>query len=221
MDSAVPIIRLKGVTFAYPAQDPVLRGVDFTLSQGERIGILGPNGSGKTTLFHIVMGLLTPREGTLDVLGREIRSRRDMAWARERVGYLFQDSDDQLFCPTVEEDVAFGPRNLGKTADEARAVVGETLALLGIGHLAERVTHRLSGGEKRLVALSTVLAMKPKALLLDEPVAGLDEKTAAVVADILPSLGPALAVISHDRDFLGHVCDSLWTFEHGKLVSEA
>ena len=133
---------------------------------------MGPNGSGKTTLFHIIMGLLTPSSGTIEFFGKPVKTEKDFRKVYKKVGLLFQDADDQLFSPTVLEDVAFGPLNLGKSKLEARNIAQNTLERLGIAHFENRVTHKLSGGEKRLVALATVLSMEPELLLLDEPNTG-------------------------------------------------
>ena len=139
------------------------------------MALLGPNGCGKTTLLHLIVGLLRPSAGQIEAFGRQRMAEADFHEVRRRVGLLFQDADDQLFCPTVAEDVAFGPLNLGKSRDEVRRIVAGTLDSLGLAGYEHRVTYRLSGGEKRLVALATVLAMQPEVLLLDEPSGGLDD----------------------------------------------
>jgi len=160
---------------------PVLREASFRLHPGERLAILGPNGAGKTTLLRTLMGLEKAESGTVRLFGAACREERDYREVRPFIGYLFQDSDDQLFCPTVIEDVAFGPLNLGCTNEEALRRAGQVLDDLGIGALAERVTHRLSGGEKRLVCLAGLLAMEPRVLILDEPTNGVDEENGRVL----------------------------------------
>ena len=177
----------------------VFEGLDLALDAGERIGLVGPNGVGKTSLLHAMVGLLPLSAGTLAVFGRHCRRESDFAEVRRRVGLLFQDSDDQLFCPTVAEDVAFGPLNLGATRAEAQAIAGRTLARLGLAGFEDRITYRLSGGEKRLVALAIILAMSPDALLLDEPTTGLDEESEARMLDLLSALDEAMVIVSHDR----------------------
>jgi cobalt/nickel transport system ATP-binding protein len=211
------LIRCENISFAYPGGERVFEGLDFRLDEGERVGILGPNGSGKSTLFYIIVGLLRPEAGTVTVDGEILVRPDDFRRAREKVGLLFQDADDQLFSPTVAEDVAFGPRNLGQSEETAQATVEETLGKLGIEGLARRVTHRLSGGEKRLVALATVLAMRPRVLLLDEPVAGLDSETTDRIADLLPRLGACCAVISHDQAFLERTTPRILRMEGGRI----
>ncbi len=211
------LIELEQVSFAYDPQRPVLRNLDFLLNRGEGVSLLGANGSGKTTLFHLIMGLLKPDSGRLRVFGEERRERKDFDDVRRRVGLLFQDSDDQLFSPTVAEDIAFGPFNLGKSREEVLQIVQETLALLGLEDYENRVTYKLSGGEKRLVALGTVLAMRPEVLLLDEPVIGLDEEHRKRFINILKKEDLSYVVISHDQDFLKEVTDKRYQLEGGRL----
>jgi len=218
MVHSAPLIRLEGLSFAYNHHRPVLDRVDFAVFPGERAGLIGPNGSGKTTLFHIIMGLLSPNEGRVEIFGRERRAETDFQEVRTRIGFLFQDADDQLFCPTVAEDVAFGPLNLGKSHPEARAIVRETLNRLGLAGFEDRITYKLSGGEKKLVALATVLAMKPEMLLLDEPTSGLDEKTRETIIKVLSESNLPYLIISHDRDFLSRIATSLFRMENGRLT---
>lgn len=212
------LIRLSGVTHAYDPAHPVLDGADFTLAAGERVALLGANGSGKTTLLHVMVGLILPRAGTVHAFGRQRAREADFVEVRARAGLLFQDPDDQLFCPTVAEDVAFGPLNLGKSRDEARAVVHATLDRLGLAHLENRVTHKLSGGQRRLVSLAAVLAMEPEALLLDEPTNALDEATRERLLDILAGLPQAMVVVSHDREVVERLATRRVTLSDGKLA---
>jgi cobalt/nickel transport system ATP-binding protein len=180
----------------------VLDGADLALHAGERVGLGGANGAGKTTLLRTLVGLERPRAGTVTAFGQERVSERDFHEVRLRAGYLFQDPDDQLFCATVLEDVAFGPLNRGLDDDAAHGVAAATLARLDLAHLAERVTHRLSGGEKRLAALAGVLALEPEVLLLDEPTGGLDADHRARLLDRLAALPQAMLIVSHDPGFL-------------------
>lgn len=199
--NGAPLFDLRGVGFAYDPARPVLRDFSFTLRPGERVALAGPNGAGKTTALHVMVGLLRPQTGEVIAFGAPRRREKDFFEVRARAGLLFQDSDDQLFCATVLEDVAFGPLNLGAKPVEARAAALTALADLGLESLADRVTHKLSGGQKRLVALACVLAMRPQALLLDEPTNGLDEATRERLIVILASLPQAMVLVSHDRDF--------------------
>jgi cobalt/nickel transport system ATP-binding protein len=217
MTNSAPIIELKGVTFGYPEGPPVLSDLDFALCPGQRIGIMAPNGSGKTTLFHLIMGLVKPLAGQVAIFGRTLREERDFAEVRRRIGLLFQDPDDQLFSPTVLEDVAFGPLNLGKTKAEAAAIARRTLAFLGLNGFEDRITFKLSGGEKRLVSLATVLAMEPEVLLLDEPENGLDTRTRARLMEILLGLDIAYVLISHELEFLAAATDIIYTMDAGRI----
>jgi cobalt/nickel transport system ATP-binding protein len=214
------IISLKGIRFAYSGRSPVLQDLDFSLHRGDRIGLVAPNGSGKTTLFHIIMGLLKPQKGTIEIFGQPIVQEKDFILVRRRIGMLFQDADDQLFSPTVLEDVAFGPLNMGKSKDEAMAISQRTLADLGLQGFENRLTFKLSGGEKRLVALATVLSMEPEVLLLDEPTSGLDDMTKDRLREILQELGLSFIVISHEYDFMVNVVSSYYALENGRVIAE-
>jgi cobalt/nickel transport system ATP-binding protein len=213
------LIELSGISFGYDARATILEGIDLSLQDGDRVGLTGGNGTGKTTLLHLIMGLRTPLAGTICLFGKRCRDERDFKHARKRIGLVFQDSDDQLFCPTVLEDVAFGPLNLGLSHREARERAEVTLHDLGIAGLKDRVPFQLSGGEKRLVAMATVLAMKPEVLLLDEPTLGLDEAVTDTVLSLLMAY-PAKAwiLISHDRRILDALTDKRYRMEGGRLA---
>jgi cobalt/nickel transport system ATP-binding protein len=211
------IIHLDDVCFSYPGSAPVLDKLDLKLRRGDRFGLIGPNGSGKTTLFHIIMGLLKPSAGTLEIFHRRVETEADFRRIRRKIGLLFQDADDQLFSPTVIEDVAFGPLNLGKSRHEAIEIAQKTLNFLGLSGFEDRITYKLSGGEKKLVSLATVLAMEPQVLLLDEPTGGLDDKTRQTLKDILSDLDLSYILISHELDFLNETTDSIYGMENGKI----
>ncbi|NCC26680.1 MAG: ABC transporter ATP-binding protein [Gammaproteobacteria bacterium] len=212
-----PLFELSGLRFAYPGQAPVLLDVSLGLNAGERIALTGPNGSGKSTLLHIMVGLLRPQAGTVVAFGAPRRKEQDFHEVRQRAGLVFQDPDDQLFCPTVAEDIAFGPLNLGKSKTEVLDLVDRTLDRLQLSHLRDRVTHKLSGGEKRLVGLATVLAMEPDVLLLDEPTNALDEATRARLVAILNALPQALIVVSHDARFRRKVTSHQYRIRDGVI----
>jgi cobalt/nickel transport system ATP-binding protein len=197
---------------------PVLTGVTLRLDPGERLALVGANGAGKTTLLRTLVGLETPRAGRLVAFGRERASEKDFHEVRARAGFLFQDPDDQLFSPTVLEDVAFGPLNLGLAPAAAEARARATLDRLGLAPLAPRITHRLSGGEKRLVSLATVLAMEPQALLLDEPTNALDESHRERLIAILAGLDVAMVIVSHDRLFLERLATRAVLLKDGRIV---
>lgn len=220
-DKKQDIIRLEKITYAYPGSDaPVLDGLDLKIKKGDRIGMMAPNGSGKTTLLHTMMGLCHPDSGKITIFEKERKTEKDFVAVRARIGLLFQDSDDQLFCPTVLEDVAFGPLNLGLTRKDAVEKAEQTLKDLGIADLDQSVTHRLSGGQKRLVALAAVLAMEPHVLLLDEPTAGLDTAVQKKLIDILNHLDITYFVISHEFDFVSSVTDKIYSMENGKILTD-
>lgn len=221
MDSVNPLFRLRGVRFAYDSAHPVLNGVDFELNARERVALTGPNGGGKTTLLHLMVGLHKPTAGQLQAFGRVRQTEEDYREVRARAGLLFQDPDDQLFCPTVAEDIAFGPLNLGKSRQQALAIVHDTLALLGLSGFENRITYKLSGGEKRLVSLAAVLAMQPEVLLLDEPTNALDPPARARLLAILQTLPQAMVMVSHDQDFLAALAIRTLAMVEGRLAARA
>lgn len=212
-----PLIRLEAVRFAHDPARPLLAGIDFRLEAGERVALLGDNGAGKTTLLHLMVGLMLPQAGRVVAFGAERRREADFHDVRARAGLLFQDPDDQLFCPTVAEDVAFGPLNLGLGRDAARTRVAEALAQVGLGGFEHRVTHKLSGGEKRLVTLAAVLAMRPEALLLDEPSNALDRGARTRLMDILAGLPQAMVIVSHDDELVERLATRRVTLRDGIL----
>jgi len=218
MDENHVIIHLKNVSFRYPGGETVLEDLSFQLQSGQRVGLMGHNGSGKTTLFHLIMGLLKPAAGRIELFGKPVQGENDFRELRQRIGLLFQDADDQLFSPTVLEDVAFGPLNAGKSPQEAREIALRTLGLLGLEGFEDRVTHKLSGGEKRLVSLATVLAMEPEVLLLDEPTSNLDDRTRQTFKGILKTLNLSYILISHELDFLAETTQTIYKMEKGKIL---
>jgi cobalt/nickel transport system ATP-binding protein len=221
MAMSEPLVHLDEVSFSYGPRRPVLDRCTLCVHASERIGLAGPNGSGKTTLLAMIVGLLRPTTGGVTVLSKPRRTERDFHEVRGRVGLMFQDADDQLFCPTVAEDVAFGPLNLGKPRHEVRRIVSQTLDSLGLGGYEQRITYKLSGGEKRLVALATVLAMEPEVLLLDEPAVGLDDAAVERVASILLQLPQAMVIVSHDRVFLDRLANRHLILSHGRLEARS
>lgn len=215
------IFNLSKICYAYPGGRLILNNLDFHLHAGDRIGLVAPNGSGKTTLFHIIMGLLKPTAGRMTIFDTLVKNEKDFIMVRQRIGLLFQDADDQLFSPTVLEDVAFGPLNMGKSKAEAIAISRQTLQSLGLEGFEDRITYKLSGGEKRLVALATVLAMSPEVLLLDEPTSGLDERTKTRLKSILQQLNLSYILISHEFDFMIDVVEKFYTMQAGKIIEDA
>ena len=195
----------------------VLDGASFELHAGERLALVGANGAGKTTLLRALVGLEPLAGGRLAAFGAPLSSEADFRRLRRRVGFLLQDSNDQLFAPTVVEDVAFGPLNLGLSPRQAEARAREALERLGLAALAPRLTHRLSGGEQRLVALAGVLAMDPEILLLDEPTNAVDEAHLIRLETILAGLEVAMILVSHDAHFLARLATRAVILEDGRL----
>ena len=197
--------------------DSIFHSVQLTLKKGDRLALLGSNGTGKTSLLKLIVGLNKPSQGNIIAFGKERNSESDFLEVRQRVGLLFQDSDDQLFCPTVLEDVAFGPLNLGNTEEQARKIALSVLNDLGLSELADRVTYRLSGGQKRLVALATVLAMSPDVLLLDEPTNGLDDQSKERLLSLLTSLDQTMILVSHDQAVIERLANRAVMMNEGTL----
>lgn len=214
-----PILTLQDIAYTYPGQaHPVLSDLHFELASGQRIGLIGPNGRGKTTLLHLCMGLLQPGRGTILFKGKRVETRQQLQKLRQAIGLVFQSPDDQLFCPTVLEDVAFGPLNQGLTVEQARTLAREALDQVGLQGFEHRITHKLSGGEKKLLSLATVLAMQPEALLLDEPTTGLDPDTRHDLVSLLNRLEQTLLIVSHDWDFLHQTTTRLITLDNGRIL---
>ena len=209
-------LEIRELTFAYPDRPRVLQGLSFGVQSGERVAVVGPNGSGKTTLLLLTCGVLKPTGGVVSVDGRAVEAGR----FDPRVAYLFQSPDDQLFCPTVFDDVAFGPLNMGLPVKDVRERVQEALETVGAGALAGRPPHHLSGGEKRLVALATVLSMSPRVILLDEPTSNLDSRNRRQVINILKQASQTLLVTSHDLEFLLEICPRVLLIDGGRLNAD-
>lgn len=212
------VVELRNLHFSYHPQQPLLTGATLSLGAGERIGIQGANGSGKSTLLQMIVGLLPPTAGEIRIFGRSCCREADFEAIRPLVGLLFQDPDDQLFCPTVLEDVAFGPLNQGHPPAAARRIAEETLEQMGLSGFGNRVISRLSGGEKRLVSLAAVLAMSPRVLLLDEPLTALDETARERVISMLEKCPQAMIAVSHDQAFMRRFSARRLSLTHGKLT---
>lgn len=206
------------VGFRYPgAPRPVLDRLSLSVAAGERVAVLGPNGSGKTTFVLHLNGLLELQAGSIAIGGLSME-RSNLAAIRRRVGMVFQDPDDQLFMPTVRDDVAFGPANIGVGRHERDEVVARALAAVGADDLVDRSPHHLSGGEKRRVAIATVLAMEPELLVLDEPTAGLDPVGRRELAELLVSIAVTQVVVTHDLPFALATCHRSVVLDQGRIV---
>jgi len=211
---------MSGICFAYSENSPILKNLDFEFFKGDKIGLIAPNGSGKTTLFHLIMGVLTPSSGSVKIFGNPMESEQDFTEIRHRIGLLFQDADDQLFCPTVLEDVSFGPLNMGKSKKDAIEISRHTLDFLGLSGFENRITFKLSGGEKKLVSLATVLSMEPEVLLLDEPLTGLDIKTQSTITRVLTEMNISYIIISHNINFMETTTRKIYTMRDGKIYTD-
>jgi cobalt/nickel transport system ATP-binding protein len=214
-----PSVRLEAVSYAYPDGHQALYGVDLTIAPGERVALLGPNGAGKTTLVLHLNGILTPGRGTVSVAGLPV-GRATLQEVRRRVGIVFQDPDDQLFMPTVAEDVAFGPANFGVTGAELAARVDEALATVGMLAHRDRSPLHLSGGQRRRVALATVLSCRPEVLVLDEPSSNLDPVARRELAEVLLGLGTTMLMVTHDLPYALQLCPRSVVIDGGEIVAD-
>jgi cobalt/nickel transport system ATP-binding protein len=221
------VFAVADASFAYPAQTPCLEGVSFAVARGERLALVGANGSGKSTLLHLLDGLYFPASGSVSYLGQPFSEAALEAAPfgprfRADVGFLFQNSDAQLFCPTVEDELAFGPLQMGWRQDEVERRIADTLTMLEIGKLRDRAPASLSAGEKKRVALASLLVLAPSVLLLDEPTGGLDPRSQSLLLEILDGLhgrGITLITATHDLTLLPHLADRVLVLsEEHRLV---
>ncbi len=212
-------IELRELAYAYPDGTGALRGISLRLPAGQAVAVVGANGAGKSTRLKQLNGLLLPAAGCVHIDQLPV-TRQTLAAVRQRVGYVFQDADDQLFMPTVAEDVAFGPRNQGLTPAEVQRRVDEALARVGAAHLAGRAPYRLSGGEKRAVALAGVLAMQPDVLVLDEPSAGLDPAARRGLITLLNGCTQTRVLATHDLDLALDCCERVLVLHQGRLQAD-
>ena len=207
------IFQVDGVSYSYHGIVPALSDVSLEIAEGEMLAVIGSNGSGKSTLLQVLCGLKHPEAGRVLFRGEEVTEKRlgDGAFLRmfrSRVGIVFQNSDIQLFCPTVLDELVFGPLQLGTGKDRALEKARDTMATLGIGYLEDRPTHMLSGGEKKRVAIGSILTMDPEVLLLDEPTSGLDPKTESFLTDLILSLsgsGRTIVIATHNLELVDHL----------------
>ena len=217
--AARPVLRVRGLAFAYPDGHQALYGIDLDIAQGERVALLGPNGAGKTTLVLHLNGILSGGAGEVVVDGLRV-DRRTAAEVRRRVGLVFQDPDDQLFMPTVADDVAFGPANAGVRGAALQDRVREALEAVGMAEHAGRPPHHLSFGQRRRVAVATVLAMRPQILVLDEPSSNLDPASRRELADILRALGLTSLIVTHDLPYALELCPRSIVLSDGTVVAD-
>ncbi len=216
---ASPALEIRGLSFTYPDGSRALEEVSFDVTRGESLAVVGANGAGKSTLLLHLNGYLVPREGTVSVEGSKVK-RANLSEVRRMVGMLFQNSDDQLFMPTALQDVAFGPLNMGLAPEAAVERANEALERVGAAHLASRAPYHLSGGEKRAVAIATVLSMDPSIMVMDEPGSGLDPGARRRLIDLLRGLDHTKVIATHDLDMALDLCDRVLVLERGRAVAD-
>ncbi|KQZ87698.1 cobalt ABC transporter ATP-binding protein [Phycicoccus sp. Root563] len=216
---STPVLDVKGLAFAYPDGHQALFGVDLHVHRGERVALLGPNGAGKTTLVLHLNGILTAGAGSVAVSGLPV-TRDNLMEIRRRVGVVFQDPDDQLFMPTVRADVEFGPANLGLRGQALERRVLDALDRVGMVDFIDRPPHHLSFGQRRRVAVATVLAMEPEVLVLDEPSSNLDPASRRELADIIRSLDVTVLMVTHDLPYAYELCPRSVVLSDGVIVAD-
>lgn len=212
------MIDVERLTIRYPGGVNALREISFSVARGESVAIVGANGAGKSTLLQALAGIIPAAEGHIRVGGTEL-TKRTLTEIRSKLGLVFQNPDDQLFMPVLREDIAFGPRNYGVKEEEVQARVADTLKILNIEHLKDRSPLRMSGGEKRIAAIATVLCMRPGALLFDEPSAFLDPKTRRSLIRLLGQLKETKLIATHDLALAVDLCDRVLVLKNGQIVA--
>jgi cobalt/nickel transport system ATP-binding protein len=217
-----PSLEVRELAFAYPDGHQALYGVDFKIDSGERVALLGPNGAGKTTLVMHLNGIHPAQQGAVLIDGQQIETsdKEKLREIRGKVGVVFQDPDDQLFMPTVGDDVAFGPKNLGLNENEVAIRVETALKKVGMWDFVDRPPHHLSFGQRRRVAVATVLAMNPSILMLDEPSSNLDPASRRELVEILSSLQITLLMVTHDLPYAWELCERTLILADGRIVAD-
>ena len=212
------MIDFQNVSFAYEKGDPVIDGISFTIPSGESVGLIGANGAGKSTVMKLLLGLLQG-EGTIRVGGTPV-IKENLAKIRAGLGFVMQNSDNQMFMPTVYEDVIFAPLNYGLCREDADLRVDRVLTQLGLEKLKHRHNHKLSGGEKRMAAIATILAMEPQVILMDEPSSALDPRNRRIVINLIRSLGQTKLIASHDLDMILDTCSRVILLSEGRIAAD-
>jgi cobalt/nickel transport system ATP-binding protein len=218
------VVEAKNISYKYPDGTIALDNINFSVSKGDIVSLLGPNGAGKSTLFLHFNGIFTPSKGEILIEGKKLEyDKKSLLEARQKVGIVFQNPDDQLFAPTVEEDVAFGPLNLGISLDETKDIVESSLKKVSMEGFEKRPPHHLSGGQKKRVAIAGILAMKPEIMILDEPTSGLDPKGASQILQLLYELnkeGITIIISTHDVDLVPLYSKSINVIKKGAIVKK-
>ena len=212
------MIELKNVSFSYEKDRPVIRDLSFRIADGESVGLIGANGAGKSTVMKLILGLCSG-QGQVLIDGEEL-TRENLYRIRGKLGFVLQNSDNQMFMPTVYEDMLFGPLNYGLSREEAEAKADAVLERLELRELGHRYNHRISGGEKRMAAIATVLAMEPEAILMDEPTSALDPFNRRLVIRTIRQLPQTKVITSHDLDMILDTCDRVILLGGGKIAAD-
>ncbi len=212
------MIRFEHVSFEYEKGCPVLRDLSFTIADGESVGLIGANGAGKSTLMKVLLGLL-PCQGQVSVDGLTV-NRENLKEIRRKLGFVLQNSDNQMFMPTVYEDMMFAPLNYGMDRQTAEAKVDATLEQLGMTELKHRYNHKISGGEKRMAAIATILAMEPETILMDEPTSALDPVNRRIIINTINSLTNTKLITSHDLDMILDTCSRVILLSNGTIAAD-
>lgn len=212
------MIKFQNVSYAYEGTRPVVDGLSFTIREGEAVGLIGANGTGKSTVLKLLVGLISGT-GQIQVDNLPV-NRQNLPSIRQKTGFVLQDSDNQMFMPTVYEDMMFGPRNYGLSMEEAEQRVDAVLDRLGLRELKHRYNHKISGGEKRMAAIAAILAMEPKVILMDEPSTALDPVNRRTVINTINSLGQTKLIASHDLDMILDTCRRVILLSHGKIAAD-
>ncbi|MBR1670718.1 MAG: ABC transporter ATP-binding protein [Butyrivibrio sp.] len=213
------LLKIENLHFSYERGQEVLSGIDLSARDGESIGIIGSNGIGKSTLMKLLVGLYLNYEGVLEVAGHPV-SKKNLSHIREHVGYVFQDSDSQLFLSTVEEDVAFGPQNYGLSDEEVKRRVDEALKKVHIEPLRKKQNYKLSGGEKKLASIATILSMEPDIIIMDEPSIALDPRNRRNLITVLNDIKTLKLITSHDLDFVYDTCNRVVLLDEGRIIAD-
>ena len=213
------MIKFENVSFEYEKGSPVIRDMSFEISDGEAVGLIGANGAGKSTIMKLLLGLVMAGEGRVLVDGMEVNNA-NLGQIRKKLGFVLQNSDNQMFMPTVYEDMMFGPLNYGMSREDAEKVVDEVLERLGLQYLKHKYNHRISGGEKRMAAIATILAMRPEAVLMDEPTSALDPCNRRIVIDTIRDMGQTRIITSHDLDMILDTCDRVILISDGRIAAD-
>ena len=212
----------ENLSFTYPDGTQALKNINIEIEKGEKVAIIGPNGAGKSTLFSHFNGLTEPTSGCVKIEGKPISFEKDeLLKVRQKVGIVFQDPNDQLFAPTVKEDIAFGPMNLGLSYDEVEKRVEDALKMVGMENYEDKTPHHLSGGQQKRIAIAGIIAMKPELMILDEPTAGLDPDGVEKVLNIMNQLneeGMTLIISSHDIDMISKYADKIFVLYNGEII---